>query len=152
VAASDSESRAVFRIFIPANFFRSEVRELTAGGPVERLHPQIVHTFFPHRIKNRLSGRHERQAGEPARIEFERRFLSILDRISNEDRGVIRFARLECGNGLAVGRNVIGLGRRLDDCLGSAAVDGNTLEEMVFQRHRRSTPICRRSNRPALYR
>src|SRR5712671_4634837 len=47
VAASNREPRPVLRVFIPANLLRSEVRELTSGGSIQRLHPEIVHTFFP---------------------------------------------------------------------------------------------------------
>src|SRR5260370_3280755 len=126
------DSSTALGILTPANLLRSKMRELVARRPVEWLHAEVVYAFFPHSIKDRLSGRHERQAGEPARIEFKRRFLSILDRISDENGGVIRFAGFVCGYCFAVGSNVVGLGGSLDNCFGRATVNRNALEEMVF--------------------
>src|SRR5260370_14897898 len=130
--ASTRDPCPVLRVSNPANLLRSKMRELVARRPVEWLHPEIVYAFFPHSIKDRLSGRHKRQAGEPARIEFKRRFLSILDRISDENGGVIRFAGFVCGYCFAGGSNVVGLGGSLGKCFGRAAVNRNALEEMAF--------------------
>src|SRR5260370_5183526 len=130
--ASTRDPCPVLRVSNTANLLRSKMRELVARRPVEWLHPEIVYAFFPHSIKDRLSGRHKRQAGEPARIEFKRRFLSILDRISDENGGVIRFAGFVCGYCFAVGSNVVGLGGSLDNCFGRATVNRNALAEMVF--------------------
>src|SRR5205807_2914606 len=132
VATSKREPRSVVVISVPYKFYRCEAGELAPRRSIQWLYPQIVNAFFPHRIENSLTGGHERQTGEGAGIKFEGRFFSIQKRIQDEHNRVIRFACFECGDSLAVGRKVIRLGGRLDNCFGRAAVDGNALEKMIF--------------------
>ena len=106
--------------------------QLTAWSSVQRLDPQIVHAFFAHLISNSFSRRQESEAGQAALIEFERRFLSIRERIQNEQDRVIRFADFEGGDRFAVGGECVGIGRRFDDCFRRTTLDGNSLEKMIL--------------------
>src|SRR4029077_9421149 len=132
VPACNAEPRPVFRIGKFAEFFGRKVGELPPRRSIQRLNPQIIDTFFPYSVQDCFSGRCKGEAGQPAGIEFERRFFPVLDRVQNEDTGVIRVAHFECGDGFSLGGQRVRFGGRLDDCFGRTPVDGDALEEMIL--------------------
>lgn len=132
VPALEGDARAVARKPEGDKFVRGEVRELVKRLGIQRLDPDVVDALFRDGVGHPLAVGHHADGGLRTLVEAvnEDEFL-VVQRIESEDELLIRGARVDDRQRLAVWGKIRGPGGRLQHTLGSAPIDRYAFEFLV---------------------